>query len=55
MLQYVDVVAMGSCQSDSAISFWSAQASYVVFGLVCSSYVISIRRKKSLEFMYWIT
>jgi hypothetical protein len=55
MLQHVDVVAMGSRPSDSVVSFWSAQASAAVFDLVRSSYGVSIRRKKKLESLSWIT
>jgi hypothetical protein len=55
MLQHVEVVAMGFRPSDSVISFWSAQASAVVFDLVRSSDGIRSRRKKRLESLYWIT
>jgi hypothetical protein len=55
MLQHVDVVAMGSHQSDSFVSFWSAQASVAVFYLVRSSDGISSKRKKMLEYLSWIT
>jgi hypothetical protein len=55
MLQHVDMVAMGYWPSESIVSFWSAQASAAVFDLFRSSYVIIIRRNKSLEYLSWIT
>jgi hypothetical protein len=55
MLEHVDAMSMGSQPCESVVSFWSTQASVLVFYLVSSSDGIGARIKKRLEYLSWIT